>query len=78
MRDIVITGRRLATEAGWLAVCFALALAVNVYSIVHFNTQWKELLTTLHLTLLLALVFWFVLGCVRCVVINFRSRLLKR
>jgi hypothetical protein len=76
MKDMVITGRRIFTEALIFAFCFVAALAVNAYSIVHFNTEWKELFTTLHITLAVAFVFFGVLVLLRGIV--FCGRLVLR
>lgn len=68
MKDIVITGRRLVRELLIFAACILAALAVNVYAIFRFNTQWKELFTTLPITLAVAAVFFGVLALLRWIV----------
>jgi formate hydrogenlyase subunit 4 len=65
MTGIVISSRRILRELRIYACCVLAALLVNVYSIVRFNTQWKELLTTLHITLAVACVFYVLLAIVR-------------
>jgi hypothetical protein len=76
MKDIVISGRRILRELLLYAGCFVAALAVNVYSIVHFKTEWKELFTTLHITLAVAGVLFVVLALLRAIV--FCCRLVLR
>jgi hypothetical protein len=76
MKDIVITGRRILREVLIFCGCFAAAVAVNAYSIVHFKTEWKELFTTLPITLAVAGVFFGVLAVLRGVV--FCGRLVLR
>ncbi len=68
MKDIIIPGRRIARELWVLAGCFAAAVCVNVYAILRFHTAWKELITTLHITLAVAAVFYAVLALVRALV----------
>jgi hypothetical protein len=65
MKDIVISGRRIARELWMYGGCVFAALCVNVYAIIRFHTQWKELITTLHITLAVALVFYGVLAVLR-------------
>jgi hypothetical protein len=72
MKDIVITGRRIARELCIYGGCVFAALCVNVYAIIRFNTQWKELITTLHITLAVALVFYGVLAVLRALVLYCR------
>jgi len=65
MKDVLISGRRIAREIQIFLVCFVLALAVNAYAIHEYNTQWKELLTTLHITLAVAIILYVLLGILR-------------
>jgi TRAP-type C4-dicarboxylate transport system permease small subunit len=78
MKDIVISGRRILREVLIYAGCFVAALAVNVYSIVQFKTEWKELFTTLHITLAVALVFFGVLAVLRGIVFCGRLALRRK
>lgn len=68
MKDIVITGRRIVRELLIFAGCFILALCVNIYSIIRFGTEWKELITTLHITLAVALLFFAVAAFLRVLI----------
>lgn len=77
MKDIVISAPRIVRELMIFAGCFVVALGVNVYSIIQFKTEWKELITTLHITLAVALVFFGVLAVLRVLVFGCRH-LLKR
>jgi len=65
MKDVLISGGRIAREFKIFLGCFVLALALNAYSIHAYNTQWKELLTTLHITLALAIILYVLLGILR-------------
>ncbi len=65
MKDIVISAQRVIRELLIFIGCILAALVVNIYSIVHFKTQWTELFTTLHITLALALFFFAVLALLR-------------
>lgn len=77
MKDVLISGSRIARESKIFLGCFLLALALNAYSIHTYNTQWKELLTTLHITLALALILYVILGIFRLFICSV-TRLFKR
>jgi putative effector of murein hydrolase len=77
MKDVLISGRRLARELRIFLGCFVFALALNIYSIHEYNTQWKELLTTLHITLAVAIVVYVLLAILRFVICGV-SRLFRR
>jgi hypothetical protein len=78
MKDIVISGRQIIRELLIFAGCILAALVVNVYSIIRFNTEWKELITTLHITLALALVFFVLVAVLRGIVFCCRHVLRKK
>jgi hypothetical protein len=65
MNEIVINGRRVVRELLIFAGCFFAALGVNAYAIIRFGTEWKELFTTLHITLAVALIFFAVVAILR-------------
>ncbi len=67
MRDIVIPARSIRRELVVAAACVLLALLINAAAIVIYGTRWIELLTTLHITLLLALGLYVLAGAVRLV-----------
>jgi hypothetical protein len=68
MKDIVISGRQIAREFAIFAACIVAALCLNAYSIIRFNTQWKELFTTFHITLAVALILYVLFALLRAVV----------
>lgn len=76
MSDFVISGRRIFREVQIYAGCVLAALLVNAYSIIRFKTEWKELFTTLNITLALACVFFVLVAVIRVLV--FCSRLALR
>jgi len=77
MKDVLISGRRIAREFKIFLGCFVLALALNAYSIHAYNTQWKELLTTLHITLAVAIILYVLFAILRLIFIGI-SRLFRR
>lgn len=77
MKDIVISGRRIVREALILAAGFVVALGINVYAILRFGTEWKELFTTLPITTVIALLLFAFLAVLRMLVFGCR-RLFRR
>ena len=61
MKDITISGKRIRTELKWLMGCFIAAIIFNVYSIIRYQTSWAEFFTTLHVVVILSLVFYLLM-----------------
>ena len=77
MKDIVISGRHIIRELQIFIGCILAALVVNVFSIIRFKTEWKELITTLYITLAIALIFFVLVALLRGIVL-FSRRVLRR
>ena len=77
MRDIVISQQHIRRELQIFFVCILVALAVNVYSIVHFKTHWTELFTTFHITLAVAAALFVLLALLRGIAVC-GKRILRR
>jgi hypothetical protein len=67
MKDTVISANRKKTELIIFAGCLLLAILLNVYAIVSYNTQWKELYSTWYVMILLSLVFYFLILVLRLI-----------
>ena len=65
MQDIVITKKRIKKELFFLLISFVIALIMNVYAIISYNTRWIELLTTLHITIFLSVFLYFLIAVLR-------------
>ncbi len=61
MKDITISGKRIRTELKWLMACFIAAIIFNIYSIIRYKTSWSEFFTSLHVVLILSVVFYVLL-----------------
>jgi len=68
MKDVLIPGRRIARELKIFCGCFVFALGLNVFAIIRYRTEWKELLTTQPITFALALVIFIAFGILRLLV----------
>ena len=67
MKDIRFTVKQQKREIGYIFACLFLAFGVNVYSIIRYNTEWKELYTQWFVMLVLAMVFYFLLALISLV-----------
>lgn len=67
MKDIVIKGFVIKRELWILLGSVILAFLLNVYSILKFNTNWSELYSTIHITLLFGFVIYAVVGLLRLI-----------
>lgn len=64
MKDTIITAKQKKREIITYFICIGIVFLLNVYAIIHYNTQWKELWTQLPWTLILGSglwVFWVLL-----------------
>jgi hypothetical protein len=61
MKDITISWKLIRTELWWLLGCFMASVVFNIYSIIRYQTSWTEVFTSLHVVIILALVFYVLL-----------------
>lgn len=58
LKEIVITKFLIIKEIKIFALCFLIALMMNLFSILSYQTHWSELFTTLHITGVIAFIFY--------------------
>jgi len=68
MKDLVIKGKWLRRELVILAVLFLAAIITNVIGIVKHDTRWIEMLSQLHVVLILTLILYVLLWLVRLII----------
>lgn len=68
MKDLVIKGKRIRNELIILASLFILSFIVNIIGIIIHDTSWIELLSQLHVVLILTLVLYVLLWLVRLII----------
>ncbi len=61
MKDIVFTRKRQCTELIIWGGCFLFSFLLNLFSIIFYGTEWKELYTQLLWVVCLSFFFYFVL-----------------
>ena len=67
MKDSIITVKQKKTEIKILIICFGLAFLLNIYSIIYYHTEWKELITMLPTLLGVTFVLYFILWLPRLI-----------
>ena len=68
MKDLVIKGKSIRNELIILAALFILSFIINVIGIIIHDTDWIELLSQMHVVLILTLVLYMLLWLVRLIV----------
>ncbi len=58
MKDIVITAKYIRREIIILLVCLVSAILLNVYSIIKYQTAWRELYSQIHIVLAVWIVIY--------------------
>lgn len=58
MRDIVIPAKTIRRELIILLVCLVSAFLLNVYSIIKYETAWRELYSQFHIVLAVWIVIY--------------------
>lgn len=77
MKDIVITNAAIRRELWWLLAAFIVANLMNVYAIAAYDTEWKELVSTLGYVVALSVVLYVFTALLRLVARGVR-RLMSR
>ncbi|MFO7853199.1 MAG: hypothetical protein ACQERS_13720 [Bacteroidota bacterium] len=67
MKDLVIKGKWIKRELIILALLFITAIIFNITGIVKHDTRWNEMLSQLHVVLILTLVLYVLLWLVRLI-----------
>ncbi|MGM0667071.1 MAG: hypothetical protein ACQETA_07090 [Bacteroidota bacterium] len=68
MKDLVIKGSRIRRELIILAALFTFSFILNIIGIIKHDTNWLELLSQLHVVLILTLVLYVLLWIVRLII----------
>jgi uncharacterized membrane protein len=77
MKDIIITAAQIKKEIILFLVSLVAAIALNVYSIAKYKTDWAELLGQLHTVFFVALVIYLLVVIFRLILWGF-SRLMQK
>lgn len=77
-KDIILTAKRQRFELILFIACFLFAFLLNVYSIVTYHTEWKELYTQLIWVLALSILFYGILLIIRLLFWGIKTLLTKK
>jgi FlaA1/EpsC-like NDP-sugar epimerase len=58
MKDIVINALRIKRELRILLINMSIAFTLNIYSIIKYKTEWIEILSQLHIVIILGLLIY--------------------
>lgn len=72
MKDIIISTKRQKTEVILFCVCLLLAVLLNMYAIIAYNTEWSELWTQLLWVLVIGCILYGLTIVVRLIVYSIR------
>jgi len=65
MKNIVIEKKFFIRELWILAVLFITVNIVNIYSIIKYDTTWYELISQLHIVLIITLLLYLLISVFR-------------
>ncbi|KUO60215.1 hypothetical protein APF79_00965 [bacterium BRH_c32] len=65
MKDIVIEKKLFIRELLVLLALFIVVNIVNIYSIIKYDTSWFELISQLHLVLIITLLLYLLISVFR-------------
>jgi len=65
MKDLHITGTTLVREFRIWLILLLVAFLTNVYSIIAYDGQWDELVSQLHVVLILSVVYYLIAWILR-------------
>lgn len=72
MKDITIKAKTIKRELFFILLSIILAFVMNIVGIALHGTQWKELLTQIHVVLILSLIIYILVWFVRLLVMLVR------
>ncbi|NWJ51969.1 MAG: hypothetical protein HXX14_14020 [Bacteroidetes bacterium] len=67
IKDIIIKAKTIKQELWVFFGVFIFAFCLNIYAILHYKTQWKELYTHIHIVVLLAVGLYVILLLLRSI-----------
>lgn len=68
MKDTVISGKNKKRELTIFGTAFIVAFILNIISIIEYNTEWIEIVSSLHYVFLLAIILYIIQGIIRLII----------
>lgn len=73
MKDSIISAKTKKRELNIFIIAFVVAFILNIISIIAYNTQWIEVVSSLHYVLLFAIVLYIIQGIIRLIIWGIRQ-----
>lgn len=78
MKDIIIKGSRIKRELKFWLVSFLIAVIINIYAIIEYNTNWIEIFSQLHIVVIVSILIYILLILIRSVWFYIRHLMKKK
>jgi hypothetical protein len=65
MKDITISEKRIKLEIIIWLCCLCAAVLINILAIIKYGNSWLEIITQLHIVLLISIILYFFTGIIR-------------
>jgi len=65
VKDFYISGEVIRKEFFVFFWCFLIAIGINLVAILYYRTNWIELLTSIDVTLVIAMCIYLIVGLIR-------------
>jgi len=77
MNDLIVRSSVLKKEIKIWTVLFIGSIFINLYAINIYSRNWIELLTQMHITFILSLLFYFLIGICRSIMYGIKTLIKK-
>jgi len=78
MKDFLFTAKHQRAEIIWFIACFCVAVLLNVFSIIFYQTTWKELYTQMLWVAIITCALYAVSVGVRLCIYLIKRYLIRR
>ncbi len=75
MQNIIITAKNIKKELIILSIVFTITYIGNIYSIISYNTPWKELYSSLMYVFTVSFVLYFFIAFIRIIIYMIKKAL---
>ncbi|MCT4588466.1 MAG: hypothetical protein N4A71_11625 [Carboxylicivirga sp.] len=73
MKPIIISPQHIRRELIVALISFVIANVLNIYAIIHYQTEWKELFTYLPVVIILTGIIYFLILLIRGLILGIRK-----
>ncbi len=76
--NIEISVARQRRELTFVAICFAIGVCLNIYSIIHFATPWYEIFSQIGHVTVISVILYILTILIRGVLFGVKHLILKK